>query len=66
MNTKKLFVIGSIIYNVGGMIAMATLGAIAKVPSAEYWPVVGGTAAVGICWFALLAFMHNSSLRECS
>ncbi|CAA7621253.1 hypothetical protein [Magnetospirillum sp. UT-4] len=64
MTAKELFVIGSVVYNVGGVIAIATLGAISKVPSAEYWPVVLGAAVVGIGWLGLLAFMHFSSLKE--
>jgi hypothetical protein len=64
MTAKKLFVIGSVVYNVGGVLAIATLGTIAKVPAAEFWPVVLGTAAVGIVWFGLLSHMHNSSYKE--
>ena len=41
MNAKMLLFVSSIVFVVVGVAGLAALGALAKVPSPEYWPVVG-------------------------
>jgi len=58
MPAKKLLFIGSASVAVVGVAALATLGAIAKVPATEYWTVVLGATVAGAGWMALLAGIH--------
>lgn len=58
MAAKRALFIGSAAVAVVGVTALATLGAIAKVPSTEYWTVVLGSAGVGFGWMLLLSTLH--------
>lgn len=58
MAAKRVLFIGSAVVAVGGVTALAVLGAIAKVPPTEYWTVVLGAAAVGMGWMGLLSGVH--------
>lgn len=58
MNAKRLLFVSSIAIITIGVAALATLGAVAKVPGPEYWTVVLGAVAVGGLWLALLSVLH--------
>lgn len=58
MTAKEMLFASSAVFVLAGVAALATLGAVAKVPSAEYWPIVLGGAAVGAFWLALITTLH--------
>lgn len=58
MTAKTMLFASSALFVTIGLIAVATLGVVAKVPSAEYWPVVLGAAAVGLLWLGLITTLH--------
>lgn len=58
MTAKNMLFISSALFVTVGVAGIATLGAVAKVPAGEYWPVVLGGAAVGLFWLGLLTTMH--------
>lgn len=64
MNAKSLLFLSSIFTVIGGVAGMAALGAIAKVPSAEYWIVVLGAMFAGGTWLALITTLHFTSKPE--
>lgn len=64
MNAKRLLFISSIFTVVIGIAVMATLGAIAKVPSTEYWIVVLGAVLAGATWLGLITTLHFTSQAE--
>jgi hypothetical protein len=58
MNAKEILFVSSAVFVVIGIAVLATLGAIAKVPASEYWPVVLGGAGVGLFWIVLITGLH--------
>jgi len=64
MNAKSLLFLSSIVTVIVGVAGMATLGVIAKVPSAEYWIVVLGAVVAGGTWLGLITTLHFTSKAE--
>lgn len=58
MNAKKVLFVSSAVFVAIGVAGIAILGAVAKVPSPEYWPVVLGGAVVGLFWIGLITGLH--------
>lgn len=64
MTAKSILFWSSAVFVAVGIAGVATLGAIAKVPSGEYWTVVLGAAIVGGGWIALISAIHCRSCNE--
>ncbi len=64
MNAKSILFWSSGLFVLVGVAGVATLGAIAKVPSAEYWTVVLGAGGVGAGWLGLISAIHCKSCGD--
>lgn len=58
MTAKDTLFASSAVFVTIGVTALATLGAIAKVPASEYWTIVLGGAGVGLFWIILITGLH--------